>query len=1602
MPATLEQVRTRIQRAEDGSDPFLGRFTERLFDKADPGFLDAFDPDALVAMARNGLRFLNERGGEGPAVDVWNPEFHADGWDAPYTVVRLVLEDRPFVVDSVRAALRREGVETFHLLHPIYRVARGPDGRVADLGRKGTGGRAEAFEMYFVERIEEEDRRLRLRDRIRDVLNDVVLATDAYQPLRERARAVADDLRSLASGMDDADRADEFQEYAAFLDWLDEDNFVHLGYREYDIVDHEGAPSLRADGDSALGILSKLSDSAYRAPVPLADLPAGLRERVTGGRPLVVTKTNALSTVHRPARMDYVGVKKTPDGSEVRGERRFVGLFTSKALSTPVDETPILRRKLLGVLDLDEAEPGSHDYKEIVTVFNSMPRSELFWSDVGRLHEDIRTVMALEQERGVKLTVRPDPLGRGLGLMVIMPRERFNARVRSRIQELLAGRLDAEHVDYQLAMGEDQAQVRFHFFFVTEVRAEDLDVRELEREVAELTRSWNDHLKDRLTERHGGAEGRRLAERWLPALDDRYKADVPPAQALRDVVNLEQLGHGAVRVDLLAPLDDRKGEDVTLVKVYHQRPTLILSDVLPILENLGMRVLEQVVYPLKSADGWRGIDVFRVQSVATGGALDVRRDRDRVIAALRQLLDGNVDNDRLNRLVLSAGFTLREVALLRAYQMYYAQINAETSRAFVNDVLLAHPDVTRTLLEAYAARFDPAGPGGAGPANEERRALAAAADEAFHDGLATVASLPEDRVLRGVHDLMRATVRTNYFAGSSPIAFKIASLQVAAMPEPRPLFEIGVSGPGVEGTHLRGGKVARGGIRWSDRPDDFRTEVLGLMKTQMTKNAVIVPVGSKGGFVVKGAPDDRDALRAYVERQYRAYVGALLELTDDRRGDAIVHPDGLVIHDEPDPYLVVAADKGTATFSDVANEVAEAHGFWLGDAFASGGRYGYDHKKEGITARATWESAGRHLTAAGTDPAHEPVTVVGIGDMSGDVFGNGMLQHRTLRLQAAFNHLHVFLDPDPDPEASYRERERLFRLPRSSWTDYDASVISEGGGVFARAAKAIPLSPQVRAMLGVEAEILSGPDLIRAILRMPVDLLWNGGIGTYVKASHERHADVGDSSNDAVRIDGAELRCRVVGEGGNLGFTQLGRIEASRAGVRLDTDAVHNVGGVAMSDREVNLKILLQPLVASGELSDVQRNRLLETMTDEVSRKVLIDAARQWLAITLAERRAGKDPNLFASLQTYLEDRGGLDSVVEALPDAKARAERIRAGIPYVRPELAILLSYAKMGVYRRLLETDFPSDPHLLPLLLDYFPNEVGERFREAAEAHPLRREIVATQATNLVVDLLGISFVHRTVRDSGATPVEILRAALMAMRLLDVSTFFAEFEAHAELTPEARFEALDEVVRATEGLVSWILMNDLSGADLAEFDATYRDPLSELRALLPEAIAGADARYLEERTERYRQLGFDADRAVRVAGLDFVPASVGAIEVAHAAHVPIGEAARRFYEIGERLRLGWLRDRLSELPTRHKWETIAASGLVMDLRRAQQRLTAGYVAGVAERGDALTAERYLAGLPRLLDRYDPALAEVEEEGTLDLAVGAVLVRTLMQATRT
>jgi len=1570
-----------------------------LFDSSTPEFLEHFTAQQFARLAQSTLEFLDQKPSDDPRVRVYTPLESVDGWETGHSVIEMNLKDRPFIVDSIRILLKINNIGLHHLIHPVLTVDRDCNGRLKEiyLGQSDTY-RVEAYQLILIDRLEKERAGI-LQDRIICVLNDVVAATDDYQAMRAKCREVRAWLTDIRSGARSATiphHMEGLDEYIDFFDWLDKGNFIFLGYREYEIVHQDSQPAVKVREGSGLGILRRTETSRYHNPVPLDDFSAGQRERMHGPPLVLITKTNSESNVHRMARMDYISVKELDENGDFRSERRFLGLFTSQAFTTQTKNIPILRRKLKQVLEIERVRAGSHDFKQIVSIFDSIPRSELFWLDVSVLHQDIRDIMSIEKEQGVRVLKRYDPLRKGIALMVIMPRERFNSAVRQRIQDHLTRILKATHVDYHLAMvGGDETQVRFHFFFTTTVSDEEIDFRALNREVADMTRTWEDRLREELVG-SGEPDLWKQSESILSILPQGYRAEVPVQEATRDIRNLLEMGDDPYRIDLHNSEVDRFPEATSFLRIYHRAGTLALNRVFPILENLGFHIIEQISYPCGlPADRGNApvIDIFRVQD-DQGRRIDTDRQGHRLEEALLEVLTGRVKNDRINQLVMKTDLRIREAGLLRTYRAYLSQLSAATSPAFITRTLLANPLCAAHLFRIFAARFDPAAEAGRTESVDKAR-------QAFQESLKSVPTLPEDEVLRFLFRLIEATVRTNYYQDKSYVSIKVESRKLDNIPEPRPHCEIFVESPLLEAVHLRGGRVARGGLRWSDRPDDFRTEILGLMKTQMMKNALIVPVGSKGGFVLKNPPAQPELLHEHVKEQYRSFIRGLLDVTDNIIDKKIVHPAGLMIYDEPDPYLVVAADKGTATFSDFANQVSCEYGFWLGDAFASGGSYGYDHKKEGITARGAWECVRCHFWEMGLDPFHDEFTVVGIGDMSGDVFGNGMIYTDKIRLLAAFNHRHIFIDPNPDAAASYRERRRLFENPSLGWPDYDPSLISEGGGVFSRQAKSIRLTRQMKQMLDTTADELSGQELIRRILRLEVDLLWNGGVGTYVKASSERHADVGDSANDPVRIDATELRARVIGEGGNLGLTQLARIEYALAGGRLNTDAVDNSGGVDMSDHEVNIKILLQPEVRKNTLSFEERNSLLQEMTDDVIELVLRNNYSQSMCLSLAENAIRSRGYDFFPLQEYLVAEAGLKPRIEFLPGRVAREERKRNQQGYTRPELSILLAYTKMNIKQILLESTIPDEPVFQDYLFSYFPHALQERFQHGIESHPLRREIVATQLTNRLVDRLGPDLVQNISTETGRRPNDVLCGVLATYRILELDDFFESlFAITRQLQPPDFYGAVSQMTEACRGITQWLLITGSNLGDLSKLVTGYKASLKHLQENLADLLPARERKTFLKAHSRALAHGFPEPLDRHLAASTYLPSCIGVIDAAYAAEVSLDDAAQYYYRIGDYLHLGWLRDALGRIHSGDRTTSSALTGLIHDLRYFQQQLTVEFFRSRRSR-DRKQVKKFLRLQPGLLSGIEATLKELKAKKQLTLADGVVITRQMFHLLR-
>lgn len=1555
---------------------------ETVFGKAESTFVETVGRESLPHILVGLSTFLDNKSPHDIRVRAANPTNQSSGWNSPYTTLEVTLSDRPFIVDSVLCELNRLGLSCRHMIHPILRVKRDTNGRIIR-NQESSEARLEAYQLFLIARVSDQEL-AGIEARVRGVLEDVKRATDDYHEMRDVMGKISASLLSVAQNHHDPSLSVELRESADFLNWLDDHNFVFLSYQEFK-ADLGGEDiKLLAQPESALGIRSRNNVHLDEKFVPLCNPPDDMSIRLAPRPVVIVSESKHDSTVHRDIKMDRILIKELDPRSKVVREHYFLGLFTSTALATPVKDVPILRERLKKVWELDGAIPESHDYKQIESILNSIPLEQLFWSSPAELHKEIRTIMSYREDKVVRVMARTVPHQRGLLIIVIMHRDRFSAQVREKIERVLTRTLTPDDLDFQLVLGEDSEQARLHYFASTDVGLSALDLPQLERTLSTLIHDWYDGLAEKLIAAHRLGMGQRLSACFLNGFSDGYKASTSYETAIQDIEQLTSLAEAKdkYRVAILNPSQVSPSEATSSIRIYHEQESLVLSDVLPVLEGVGLRVLLQSSYNVEfyyqCEKRSAVIDVFQVQNRRSRQPLILEQQaKDKLISAIVALLNGELTNQPLNGLVLLAGLGWREVKLLASYQAYLSQISAATSRAHVSETMLAYPESSAFISHYFEAKFL--------PDQTERLKRMKEVEKAFERSLTAVNSYSSDRTLRALFNLVEATVRTNYYLSKDYLAHKIDSSVVLDMPKPRPLFEIIVVGSRMEGIHLRGGSVARGGLRWSDRPYDYRTEVLGLLKTQMAKNSVIVPVGSKGGFVLKNPPSEREELGRYVREEYKNFIRGLLDLTDNIKEGEIVHPASLVIHDGPDPYLVVAADKGTARFSDIANSVACEYGFWLGDAFASGGSQGYSHKLYGITARGAWECVKRHFSEIGVDVMEEEFSCAAIGDMSGDVFGNGMLYSDKIRLRAAFNHQHIYIDPTPDAARSFLERKRLFALPHSTWEDYDTTLISRGGGVFSRTAKLITLSPEAQTSLGVDRSEMSGQELVSAILRMPVDLLWNGGIGTYVRASHEDDRAIGDSSNDSVRVTACELRARVIGEGGNGGFTQAARIECARLGTRINTDAIDNSAGVDMSDHEVNIKILLQGLVSDGELTPAERDRILLSMAEDVTRAVLANNYWQSLCLSMASRRSREDLHLFKSLLEYLEAQGPLDAGEESLPDTKAMQVLIKSGQGLTRPELAIMLAYAKMDIYQKLIDSEVPDDPLLLHYLHDYFPPNLRNEYQERIQRHSLRREIIATQSTNTMVNLLGITFIHRTVRDTGSTNVQVLKTTLATLEVLNVHDFLIQLTSAQKVPAESFYAALDTLVSSVEGVVNWLLLTGTDLTDLCTFANRYRNQLGQFLSTLPDLLPDQEIEHLTARVNCFEKMGFESELAQTIGAFEYVPDGFCAVEGTRLGGISLAEATNRYYTVGEKLRVGWLREQLREGQPKDKWSSIAIAGLIVDLYQIQSRLS------------LLDQElEMLPGNP--LARYLQVLTEIENESNFCQSTGDVLARMLSQ----
>jgi glutamate dehydrogenase len=1594
------------------------------------------DAKTWAALIVDLFRWVGQRQPGRACVRVFNPVLERNGWSCPHSVIEVAAEDMPFLVDSLEMVIVHAGPRLHRLIHPVLEARHAKHIDAAAVAADGGSDAAESVIHAEFDCVDDATLK-QMQSAAETAFADVRAAVADWRAMHDKMLMVADNREA-----DDTILSrEEIAERQAFLRWAADDNFTFLGYREYDVVAENDDELLKVRAESGLGILR--NPERVTPPRSTKSLVASRLPQSGSIDAIILTKTNARSHVHHSGYMDYIGVLRFDERGHPIGEKRFLGLYTSNAyLSRPWD-IPLVRRKCEAAVQRSGLRPQSHSGKAFRAIVETLPRDELLQASTDELYRLAAGIFELNQHQRARLFVRRDAYGRFFSCLVFIPRGHYSPEVGENVQAMLREELRGARLDTAVQVG-DAPMARMHVVVRPHAAEKvDVDLDKLESRLAPIVRSWHDELRDALVRRVGERHGVRLAARWGSVLSSDYIETASPERAAEDVETLARMVDAAEDIRLALHASHHDPNQLHF-KIFRAGDDIPLSDALPLLENAGLKVDTEQVHRLDRQETKACIQDFVVRP-AVPMAFALADIHARFENLFRAIWHQRAENDHFNALVLRAGLGWRQIALLRGYCKYQQQVGTPFSQAYMEETLARYPMVAGLLAELFEAKFDPARESGDAAARKAARAalehelgiltpqavleanpefvrrVAALLEKSRQEQeeglikaikalLVNVASLDDDRILRGFMGLIRATLRTNYFQThegepAEYISYKFDSGQVPDAPKPVPYREIWVHAPRVEAVHLRFGPVARGGIRWSNRREDFRTEVLGLVKAQMVKNTVIVPVGSKGGFFVKRPPagGDRDAVQQEAIACYRIFMNGLLDITDniDTATGKIVHPADVVRHDDDDPYLVVAADKGTASFSDIANSIAIAHGYWLGDAFASGGSEGYDHKEMGITAKGGWESVKRHFRALGHDCQSENFSCVGIGDMSGDVFGNGMLASRHTRLLAAFDHRHVFVDPNPDAEASFAERTRMFQLPRSSWDDYDRSKISQGGGVFARTAKAVAITPEMRRALGLDEDVesLSPIELITAVLKAPVDLLWNGGIGTYVKASSESNADAGDRANNALRIDGADLRCKIVGEGGNLGFTQKGRIEAAHGGVILNTDFIDNSAGVDTSDHEVNIKILLNDAVQRGEMDMDARNTLLHSMTGDVEKLVLWDNYRQNVAISLMEHMSASRIGSTAYFIRTLEARGQLDRRIESLPSDTELAERRTHHQGLVRPELAVVLSYAKIVLFEALLDSDVPEDPFLSRELVRYFPEPLREKFADHMQRHRLKREIIATAVTNSIVNRMGATFVLRTQENTGKSAAAVVKAYNAARQILHARDIWSGIDAmDGKAGADAQIDALKKLWSLLRRVSRWLLERSEPGLDITDVVERYQPGMDELRTVVPDTLTQSQQGSWNADNGKWQELGFSEDLARKLATIPALEVAMDVVETSLDSGRPVEHVAKVFFDLGEALDIDWLRTQIGKLTVGSRWHAQARGALRDELAKQQRAMVGQILASEHARQGADGA------VAAWLERDDPQLKFTRSmlgeirSADVDYPIASVAIKRLAQ----
>jgi glutamate dehydrogenase len=1544
----------------------------------------------MARIALDHLEFGTTRKKGQALLRVFNPIEKQHGYSSNYTIVELINDDMPFLVDSVSAAVNRQQLAAHITVHPVFRVERDGRGRLQSIAKRNAKtGEAESYIRIAIDRETDPQRLKLLEQELLKVLSDIRISVRDWREMRDRMRVARESLELGPSGVDEELR----EESKALLDWMADERFTFLGYREYKLSYRGERVFLKAVPGSGLGLLSNDDRGGSSA-----ELTKEMRRLTRSKDWLIITKANSRSTVHRHAYLDYVGVKVYNEKGKAVGEHRFIGLFTSVAYSESPRHIPLLRHKVQRVIERTHVAPRGHRSKALMHILDTFPRDELFQSSVADLARTTLGVLNLQDRQRVRFFVRRDTFRRFYSCLVYVPREKYATLVRRRMETILKDAFDGHAVDSSVQIS-DSPLARVHIIVrTTPGERPRISIHDIEARIADVVVTWSDRIREELLESFGQDDGHRLYQLYGHVFPAGYQEETLAKDACSDISRIDVMRNSAQMrtVNLYRPEESEPGHMHFIV--YGDEEPLILSDALPILENMGVNVYTEHPYELNLLKD----DPFWIQDFHLrhefGADISDRESAIRFEECFMRVLSGHLENDGLNRLVLAADLDWRQTSLFRTYTKYLQQLGVPFSHAYMEDVLVSHAGLVSLLVQQFETQFDPT------MTSAVRKRKLTPILKSVKRAVARARSVDEDRILSAFAGAVSASLRTNYYLRDehgSPKACISIKFDPAAMPEvplPRPRFEIFVYSPDVEGVHLRGGDIARGGLRWSDRREDFRTEVLGLMKAQVVKNTVIVPTGAKGGFYCKNLPtDDRDAMMATGIECYKSFIRSLLDITDNVVDGKVVTPENVVRRDGEDPYLVVAADKGTATFSDIANGISEEYGFWLDDAFASGGSAGYDHKKMGITARGAWEAVKRHFLEQGLNTQKDPFTVAGIGDMSGDVFGNGMLLSKKIKLVAAFNHMHIFIDPDPDMAVTFRERRRLFKLGRSGWGDYDETLISKGGGIFSRQAKTIRLSSEMRQLLDTEETSMQPDQLLNTILRMPVDLLWNGGIGTYVKASSESDADVGDRSNDRVRVNASELRCKVVGEGGNLGLTQKARIEFSLNGGRINTDFIDNSAGVDSSDREVNIKILLSEVVKQKGMTRAKRDELLASMTDDVAAAVLRNNYLQTQAISMSEIRSLERTDETARLITSLERTGLLDRDLEYLPEESEIEERRARKQGFTRPELAVVLSYAKIDLYNGLIASDETLEDFLKIDPLRYFPNILRRRYADLLPTHRLSRQILATLIANDIVNRMGPAFVKRIQGDTGADIVTIARAYTVAQVVIRGGKLLRTIESLDHQIPAtAQVSMMFEVSRTLRHVCYWLI--EQCGDDLEIEDAVERlkDGMTAVYTRKSAGMSTSARIRHQNASEHYMSTGVPEKLAHRMSTLLLTRAALDIADLAWIYKRDVLETAKLYSAFNEHLGLYWMHTSVEDLEVQGRWQAMARSNLREEFYRLRRDLAAQLLSGRSKRDMAVRVEEWLKKNADDVGHFKRMIEEMKLRSEIDFATLTVAAQEL------